>query len=242
MKKILLLFILFSLSACAVSNEKILNEKTAEPIKTETDNAIKPIIKKNSINKNNKINNNKQSTMENPRTTINENLELKDLAKKYTGAKIKTNLGDITLKFYGEDSPLTVNNFLNLAEKGFYDGTRFHRIISDFMIQGGDPNSKDESKKAIWGTGGPDYRFRDEFNSHPLVRGSLAMANAGPATNGSQFFIVTKESTPWLDGRHTNFGEVIEGMDVVEKIEAVETDSTDKPLEDIVIEGIELLK
>jgi cyclophilin family peptidyl-prolyl cis-trans isomerase len=227
---------IISLTACTTTKPTIVDENTTS---SHTTSNNKPIEKTQKINKNT---NNKQSTMTNPRTTINDNLELKDLSAEFSQAKIKTNLGDITLKLYGEDSPLTVNNFLNLAESGFYNGTKFHRIISDFMIQGGDPNSKDDAKKAIWGTGGPDYRFKDEFNAHPLVRGSFAMANSGPATNGSQFFIVTKDATSWLDGKHTNFGEVVEGMEVVEAIEAVKTDPTDKPLENITIESIELLK
>ena len=115
----------------------------------------------------------------------------KDLVKEYKQAVLKTNKGDIVIEFYGEASPVTVNNFLNLAESEFYNGTTFHRVIKDFMIQGGDPNSKDQSKRFLHGTGGPDYRFADEFNNEKLVRGSLAMANSGPATNGSQFFIVT---------------------------------------------------
>ncbi|MDA3814958.1 MAG: peptidylprolyl isomerase [Patescibacteria group bacterium] len=147
---------------------------------------------------------------------------------------MKTSLGDITVEFYNEESPKTVANFMKLADEGFYNGIIFHRIISDFMIQGGDPNGT--------GTGGPGYKFSDEFNDHELVAGSLAMANAGPNTNGSQFFIVTAEATPHLDGKHTNFGEVTEGMDVVKKIEAVKTNAVDKPLEDITIESIELLK
>jgi peptidyl-prolyl cis-trans isomerase B (cyclophilin B) len=155
-------------------------------------------------------------------------------------AIIKTNLGNITVKFYTEESPLTVNNFLDLAKKGFYNGTKFHRVIKDFMIQGGDPNSKDDD----WsndGMGGPGYKFNDEFNDHKLVRGSLAMANSGPNTNGSQFFIVTAEFTPWLDGKHTNFGYVASGMDVVDKIETAEANGNSHPLKDITIEGIELL-
>ncbi len=158
----------------------------------------------------------------------------KDLAKEYTKARITTNHGDIVVEFFGEDSPITVNNFLNLAEKGFYDGVIFHRIIKDFMIQGGDPQGI--------GVGGPGYTFEDEFNDHSIVRGSLAMANAGPGTNGSQFFIVTAPATPHLDGRHTNFGTVVEGMDVVDVIEAVDTDPRDKPLEDVVIKSIVLVK
>lgn len=164
-----------------------------------------------------------------------------DLTKEYSQAIIKTSLGDITVKFYNTESPITVNNFLNLAKAGFYNGTKFHRVISDFMIQGGDPLSK-ESDARYWGTGGPNYRFADEFNDKKLVAGSLAMANAGPDTNGSQFFIVTAPETSWLDGRHTNFGQVVAGMDIVKKIEATETGMNDRPLEDIVILSIDLLK
>ena len=130
---------------------------------------------------------------------------------------------------------------MNLAQKGFYDGTKFHRVIADFMIQGGDPNSKDDD----WsndGMGGPGYKFKDEINTHKLVKGSLAMANSGPNTNGSQFFIVTAPATNWLDGRHTNFGSVVEGMDVVLKIEAVKVNENDHPIEDVVINSIELIK
>jgi len=155
-------------------------------------------------------------------------------------AIIKTNFGDISVRFYSDESPETVKNFLDLAKKGFYNGTKFHRVIKDFMIQGGDPNSKDDD----WsndGMGGPGYKFDDEFNNHKLVRGSLAMANSGPNTNGSQFFIVTAESTPWLDGHHTNFGYIENGMDVIDKIEATEVNENDHPLKDIAIENIVLL-
>ncbi|MDD3285817.1 MAG: peptidylprolyl isomerase [Patescibacteria group bacterium] len=166
-----------------------------------------------------------------------------DLLSKYSGAVIKTNQGDITVKFYKEDSPVTVNNFLYLAQAGFYNGSKFHRVIKDFMIQGGDPNSKDDD----WsndGFGGPGYYFKDEINTHKLVAGSLAMANsgAGTGTNGSQFFIVTADATPWLDGAHTNFGEVVSGMDVVRKIEAAAVNDNDHPTADMVILSIELLK
>lgn len=172
---------------------------------------------------------------------LNNNQNNMDLTKQYSGAVLKTNLGDIKVKFYNADSPTTVNNFLKLASGKFYDGTKFHRVIKGFMIQGGDPNSKDDD----WtndGMGGPGYAFEDEFNAHKLVKGSLAMANSGPNTNGSQFFIVTAVATPWLDGKHTNFGEVVEGMDVVDKIENVEKNANDHPLEDITIQGIELVK
>ncbi len=155
-------------------------------------------------------------------------------------AVLKTTKGDITLELYGKSAPKTVENFLTLAQKGFYDGTRFHRVIRGFMIQGGDPLSKDDTAGARWGTGGPGYQFEDEINSIALVRGVLAMANAGPNTNGSQFFIVTAESTPWLDGKHTAFGRVIAGMEVVESIESIQTLPGDRPKEPITILSIEM--
>lgn len=134
-----------------------------------------------------------------------------------------TSEGDITLELFDADAPKTVQNFKDLANKGFYDGLTFHRIIKDFMIQGGCPQGT--------GTGGPGYTFEDEFNDHKVVRGALAMANAGPNTNGSQFFIVTTGAAPWLDGKHTVFGEVVAGMDVVDRLEALPTDARDAPQE-----------
>ncbi|OHA13440.1 MAG: peptidylprolyl isomerase [Candidatus Tagabacteria bacterium RIFCSPLOWO2_01_FULL_39_11] len=156
---------------------------------------------------------------------------------------MKTNFGDIKIELFETDAPETVRNFIKLSESGFYNGVKFHRVIKDFMIQGGDPNSKDNN----WsddGVGGPGYTFADEINQHKIVKGILAMANSGPNTNGSQFFIVTAESTPWLDGKHTVFGKVIEGMEVVSKIENVETDKArgDHPMEDVIIETIEIIK
>jgi cyclophilin family peptidyl-prolyl cis-trans isomerase len=159
---------------------------------------------------------------------------------EYREALIKTTAGDISVRLYAADAPKTIENFTKLAKEGFYVGTRFHRVIKDFMIQGGDPLSKDESQKARWGSGGPGYTFADEINAHKLVRGSLAMANAGPNTNGSQFFIVTKQSTPWLDGKHTNFGEVVAGMDVVDKIEAAQTGANDQPVDPVKILSVEI--
>jgi cyclophilin family peptidyl-prolyl cis-trans isomerase len=147
-----------------------------------------------------------------------------------SSATLHTNHGAIEVELFEDDAPKTVANFVKLAEDGFYDGVIFHRIIPDFMIQGGDPTGT--------GTGGPGYKFEDEINDHKVVRGALAMANAGPNTNGSQFFVVTTESAPWLDGKHTVFGRVTSGMDVVDAIEAVETDARDKPHEDVVIERI----
>jgi peptidyl-prolyl cis-trans isomerase B (cyclophilin B) len=147
-----------------------------------------------------------------------------------TKATMQTNKGTIEIELFDDDAPKTVENFTKLARDGFYDGVIFHRVIPDFMIQGGDPTGT--------GSGGPGYQFEDEFNDNKVVRGALAMANAGPNTNGSQFFIVTAEATPWLDGKHTVFGRVTAGMDVVDEIEQVETDSRDKPHEDIRIESV----
>ncbi|MGB2876055.1 MAG: peptidylprolyl isomerase [Gaiellaceae bacterium] len=149
-----------------------------------------------------------------------------------TNATLHTNHGAIALELFDEDAPKTVANFVKLAGEGFYDGVIFHRVIPDFMIQGGDPTGT--------GTGGPGYTFEDEINDHKVERGALAMANAGPNTNGSQFFIVTAESTPWLDGKHTVFGRVTTGMDVVDTISGLETDSNDKPSEPVTIERVEL--
>lgn len=174
-------------------------------------------------------------------TIINQNTNMSENnTASSTQATIKTNLGDITIKLYREDAPETVANFIKLASSGFYNGIKFHRIIKDFMIQSGDPLTKDDSLKDRWGTGGPGYKFEDEINNHKLVEGSVAMANSGPDTNGSQFFIVTTKSTPWLDGKHTNFGEVISGLDIVKLIESTPTDQLDRPSNDVVINAIEL--
>ena len=157
-----------------------------------------------------------------------------------TGALIKTNLGDIEVVFFGSEAPKTVDNFRKLAGTGFYAETKFHRVIKGFMIQGGDPLTKDDSQKARWGSGGPGYQFEDEFNGNKLVRGVLAMANAGPNTNGSQFFIVTSPATPWLDGKHTAFGKVVRGMDVVDRIENTPTVAGDVPKTAVVVESVTL--
>jgi peptidyl-prolyl cis-trans isomerase B (cyclophilin B) len=145
---------------------------------------------------------------------------------------LHTNHGAIAVELFDEDAPKTVENFLKLSRDGFYDGVIFHRIIKDFMIQGGDPEGT--------GTGGPGYTFEDEFNQHKVERGALAMANAGPNTNGSQFFIVTTEAAPWLDGKHTVFGKVTDGMDAVDSIEGTETGVQDRPVEAVVIERVEV--
>ena len=148
-----------------------------------------------------------------------------------TKATLHTSEGPIEIELYPSEAPKTVENFTKLAGDGFYDGLIFHRVIPDFMIQGGCPEGT--------GTGGPGYQFEDEFNEHKVERGALAMANSGSNTNGSQFFIVTIAAAPWLDGKHTIFGEVTSGMDVVDKIEGTETGPGDRPVEDQKIERIE---
>src|SRR5947207_6106133 len=149
-----------------------------------------------------------------------------------TTATLHTNHGAIELELYSGEAPKTVENFTKLAGEGFYDGVIFHRVIPDFMIQGGDPTGT--------GMGGPGYQFEDEFNDHKIERGALAMANAGPNTNGSQFFIVTADAAPWLDGKHTVFGRVTSGMDVVDEISAVSRDARDRPHEPVIIERADI--
>jgi peptidyl-prolyl cis-trans isomerase B (cyclophilin B) len=141
-------------------------------------------------------------------------------------------MGAIAVELFDDDAPRTVANFTKLARDGFYNGVIFHRVIPDFMIQGGDPTGT--------GSGGPGYTFEDEFNDNKVERSALAMANAGPDTNGSQFFIVTADACAWLDGKHTVFGRVTEGMDVVDAISDVDRDARDKPRDDVAIERVEL--
>jgi peptidyl-prolyl cis-trans isomerase B (cyclophilin B) len=149
-----------------------------------------------------------------------------------TQATMHTNHGPIELELFEDDAPKTVDNFVKLSRDGYYDGLIFHRVIKDFMIQGGCPQGT--------GTGGPGYEFEDEINQHKIVRGALAMANRGPDTNGSQFFIVTTDAAPWLDGKHTVFGEVRAGMEAVDSIEGTETGAQDRPTKDVVIERVEV--
>ena len=149
-----------------------------------------------------------------------------------SSATLHTNHGPVEIEFFDADAPKTVENFRKLSADGFYDGLTFHRVIPEFMIQGGDPEGT--------GSGGPGYEFEDEINPHKIVRGALAMANAGPNTNGSQFFLVTVDEAPWLDGKHTVFGQVTGGMDAIDAIEALPTDGRDRPTEPAVIERVEL--
>jgi len=226
MKKILIfVVVILVLSGCTVDNDDLSTNVVPD---NDTSNANQYEKLANNLNDN--------TTMTDTEK-IFEPSQQPNLLNDYSQAIIKTNMGDITVEFYNTDSPMTVNNFMYLAKEGFYNGTLFHRVIKDFMIQGGDPLSK-TADISRHGTGGPDYRFKDEFNNHKLVKGSLAMANAGPGTNGSQFFIVTAESTPWLDGKHTNFGQVIDGMDIVLKIQNVPTGAADHPVDDVIVNEI----
>lgn len=189
---------------------------------------------------NDKINN----TLRDNNMNLNQNAseDDSDLVKKYTAALIKTNMGDIKVKLYGVDSPVTVGNFLKLAQSGFYDGIKFHRVIKGFMIQGGDPNSK-SSDTASWGMGGPGYKFKDELKgTEKYSQGTLAMANSGPNTNGSQFFIVTASPEAPLPPSYTVFGTVAQGLNVALKIENVKTETNDRPAEDVIIESVEVLE
>jgi peptidyl-prolyl cis-trans isomerase B (cyclophilin B) len=247
-KKLFLFLFLLILSGCSSGNNLITeetafensqkNNKPEDVVKINgTNNDLTSNIELNNQDKQNNMNENNQKEQE--QSSQEEQAQPEELINIYDSALVKTNFGNIKIKFHGDASPLTVNNFMSLAEKGFYNGTKFHRVIKGFMIQGGDPNSKNDDW-STHGFGGPGYNFKDEFNSHKLVKGSLAMANSGPNTNGSQFFIVTADSTPWLDGKHTNFGEVVEGMDIVLKIEAVKVNENDHPIEDVIVNNIEL--
>ena len=176
----------------------------------------------------------KEQSMQETKKTYTKPFELALKEGVNYKAVLTTTKGVITVDLFEKEAPKTVNNFVALVNDGFYNGIIFHRVIEDFMIQGGDPTGT--------GTGGPGYQFEDEQSGVKLVKGSLAMANSGPATNGSQFFIVTAASTPWLDGKHTNFGVVTEGLDIVETISKVQKDAGDKPLEPVVITKAEIIE
>lgn len=191
-------------------------------------------VKRAVSNNNNEGGQIKESITNNSTTTM-------EIPEKITSATITTNKGDIEITF-STSAPETVKNFAKLALSGFYNGTRFHRVMRDFMIQGGDPLSKDVANKNSWGTGGPGYTFEDEISQNDVfTQGTFAMANAGPDTNGSQFFIVTAiAGTPWLIGKHTIFGHVTKGLDVALHIGDMQTDGADRPLQDVIVERIEI--
>ncbi len=206
---VLVLILIFTLTGKSNTNNKTMNEDTNQ-IATTTEQATTT-------------------------ATTTGSTESKDSIAVFT-----TNQGSFSLQLETEKAPKTTANFVKLAQTGFYNGQRFHRVIEGFMIQGGDPLSKDISKKMMWGTGGPGYQFADEFGlGLSNVTGTISMANSGPNTNGSQFFINTNDNV-FLDGKHAVFGKVVEGMDVVMKISQVPTDPTDKPLSDVIIESVEV--
>lgn len=243
-KKILffssLVFLIVILAGCNGIGEA---KKTVEqPIEGASNYAPQMVDLKQKAQ--NDVNNAVNQENANINNTLNENdMENEDLAKKYSMAVLKTSLGDIKVKFDPANAPNTVNNFLKLASQKFYDGTKFHRVIKGFMIQGGDPLSKDESQKDMWGTGGPGYKFADELKgTEKYPQGTLAMANSGPNTNGSQFFIVTASPSAPLPPSYTVFGTVVSGMDVALKIENVKTGANDRPVEDVVLTDVELLE
>lgn len=200
----------------------------------ENNKELKNVLNSSSTNGSNNVNNsnNLESNQNMEKTKMPLPTQVVDNSKTYY-AVFNTSQGNFKIKLFAKEAPLAVNNFVYLAQNKFYDGLIFHRVIKDFMIQGGDPIGN--------GTGGPGYSFPDEQSGKKLVKGSLAMANAGPNTNGSQFFIVTAESTPWLDGKHTNFGEVVEGLDIVTKIENTKTGNNDRPVENILINSVQII-
>ena len=199
---------------------------------TQLKNVLNSQAPSNPATQNANNSNNLQGNQNMQKTQMQLPTQVIDVNKTYY-AKFETNLGNFKIKLYAKEAPLTVNNFVYLAQNKYYDGLIFHRVIKDFMIQGGDPLGS--------GSGGPGYKFGDEQSGKKIVKGSLAMANAGPNTNGSQFFIVTAASTPWLDGKHTNFGEVVEGLDIVEKMSLVKTGQNDRPVENITITKLEII-
>lgn len=190
--------------------------------------------------------NKKSEEVQNVSASVAESLETnkeeETMSQEITRVVLNTSKGAVTLELWKENAPKTVENFVTLAQNGFYDGTRFHRVIEGFMIQGGDPLSKDTAQIARWGTGGPGYQFADEIHAeNKNLAGTISMANAGPNTNGSQFFINVADNS-YLDQRHTVFGKVVEGYDIVEAISLVDTGPNDRPVEDVVIESITVLE
>ncbi|MFA7208708.1 MAG: peptidylprolyl isomerase [Parcubacteria group bacterium] len=212
------------------------NTKEMLDLKNQAQKNIQDSVNKGNEKLNNALNENGMNDAQN---ALGDNSAL---VKQYAFATVKTSLGDIKVKLNSDKTPVTAGNFLKLSKAGFYDGTKFHRVIKGFMIQGGDPNSKG-TNKATWGTGGPNYRFDDELTGQEKYpQGTLAMANAGPDTNGSQFFIVTASPEAPLPPSYTVFGSVVSGLDTALKIENVKTGANDRPVEDVVIKSIEPLE
>jgi len=252
MKKYFLLSVaiiaIVMLSGCG-NSQQVNNNKIPDPITDPGGNIsgmlnLKEKATQDINNATNKENENINNALkENDMTTTMKAPEAgAEVLKKYTAATIKTNMGDIKVKLDASNAPLTVTNFLNLAQGNFYNNTKFHRVIKGFMIQGGDPNSK-TSDTSIWGMGGPGYKFKDELKgTEKYLQGTLAMANSGPNTNGSQFFIVTASPEAPLPPSYTVFGTVTSGIDVALKIENVKTTANDRPVEDVIIKLVEPLE
>ena len=230
------------LSAC--SSEPI-NKPINSQVDTNSDQQLSEVVDSSNNMPTKETSENKKTnevTTDQKQSKTNSQIP-SDLATQYPKAIIKTSLGDIEVRLEADNAPLAVNNFLDLAQKEFYNGTKFHRVIKGFMIQGGDPYSKDDTAKNTWGTGGPGYTFNDELKGNEkYTQGTLAMANSGPNTNGSQFFIVTADPAASLSPSYTVFGHVIAGMDVALKIEKVATGEADRPVQDVVIKTIEPVK
>lgn len=250
MKKTLnLLIITISILFFSACSQKPETQKSPNPVtdpggydqsmlnlKDNMQNNIQDATNKENQHRQESLNNSNDKNMQNETSGPGDNSAL---VKEYPFAMIKTNLGDIKVSLAGDTAPVTVGNFLNLGKTGFYDGTKFHRVIKDFMIQGGDPNSKDDSQKSTWGMGGPGYKFNDELSGNEkYTQGTLAMANSGPNTNGSQFFIVTADPSYPLPPSYTVFGHVVSGLDVALKIQDVATGANDQPVDDVTIESI----
>ena len=224
-----------------------LNKESNTP--KETIKVINSLYEKQNSNSSSTISGSDNSAVNNQQNNIATNTQEKvatstkvilenNLNKKMKTAIMKTNMGEIEIELSIDLTPNTAANFAKLASEGFYNGIKFHRVISGFMIQGGDPFTKDNSKKNMWGLGGPGYKFDDEIkstNKNSIY--TISMANSGPNTNGSQFFINTAENN-FLDSKHTVFGKVTKGIETITKISATDTDGMDRPLKDVIIESV----
>ena len=226
------IFLVILLNSNSRDDDSVVSPKPTEEVSQKTPAKNDSLVETDSTEPSES--DDKEQTMQETKKQYTKPFELALKEGVNYKAILTTTKGVITVDLFEKEAPKTVNNFVSLVNEGFYDGIIFHRVIEDFMIQGGDPTGT--------GTGGPGYQFEDEQSGVKLVKGSLAMANSGPATNGSQFFIVTAASTPWLDGKHTNFGVVTEGLDIVDAISKVQKDAGDKPLDPVVITKAEIIE
>jgi len=237
-----LFFLIILFSGCAGDDNEKEKSEVAGGLLEVNKKAHEDIAKATDA-ENTRLNNSLKEENNMSSNTLKEPVINQVLVNKYPFALVKTNIGEIKVKFSGESAPLTVTNFIQLAQENFYVNTKFHRVIKSFMIQGGDPLSKNDSIKTRWGTGDPGYKFKDELSgTEKYPQGTLAMANSGPNTNGSQFFIVTADPEAQLPPSYTVFGKVVDGINIALKIENVSTTTADRPIEDIVIKSVELLE